>query len=99
VLDPKNLLPDAGTCPKKEALREAATSLNEALASNIALDVERDVPRALEALASSVYAEAQQHAVALPRGLTLKRSGRDVRLHHEPRQVAGRAEATPHSRS
>jgi hypothetical protein len=98
TLDPRNLLPDAETCPRKEALGEAVHSLNEALASNIALDVERDVPRALQALASSVYAEAQHHAVTLPRSLTLTRSGREVRL-HEARRVTAGAQASSQSRS
>lgn len=100
ALDPKRLLlPAAETCPQREALRDAVSSLKEALTSSVALDIERDVPRALGALASSVYAEAQHRAVVLPRGFALKRSGRDVRLHHQPRQGGGRAEASQQSRS
>jgi len=98
ALDPKDLLPDAGTCPKKDALKDAIASLNEALTSSVALDIERDVRRALGALASSVYAEAQRHAVTLPRGFVVKRTARDVRLHHEARQDDGRAEASPRPR-
>jgi hypothetical protein len=98
-LDPRNLLPDAETCPKKEALREAVSSLNEALASNVALDMNRDVPQALHALASSVYADAQHRPVALPRGFTLTRSGREVRLQHDARPTTERAQAREQSRS
>jgi hypothetical protein len=97
VLDPKNLLPNAETCPHKEALGEAVAALNEALASDIALDA-RDVREALNALVAGVYAEAQHHTVRLPRGFTLTRSGRDVLLHHQA-QNAAKSPARPLSRS
>jgi hypothetical protein len=99
ALNPKNLLPDQETCPQREALRDTVISLNEALVSTVALDIERDVPRALEVLASSVYADAQHRPVTLPRGFTVKRIGRDVRLHHDVRQNAARTQVRPQSTS
>lgn len=91
ALDPRTLAPESSTCPQKEAWRDAVVSLNEALTSNVALDVERDVPQALGALASSVCAEAQRHVVSLPRGFALKSGDRGVRLYQEPRRDAERS--------
>ena len=82
LLDPKTLLPDPSTCPRKEEWRDAKAALEEALTSSIALDPERDVPRALGALASNVYARGQRASLPLPRGLVIARTDGEVRLCH-----------------
>lgn len=97
ALDSRTLVPDSGTCPMKEEWVHTVASLNEALASSVALDIERDVPRAIEALVSKVYAEAKHRVVTLPRGFILKRDERGVRLYHQQRENAEKTPARPHA--
>jgi len=95
-LDPKALLPDPSSCPRIEEWKNAKAGYSEALASSIALNMESDVPRALGALASNVFARAQRAHVELPRGLVIARSNGEVRLIQ--RKNAGRVTERPHPR-
>ncbi len=82
ALDRETLLPD-GKCPQQNSWREATFALHEVLVCNVALDAERDVPKALHALAANAYARTAGHSLKLPRGLVLERVGRDVRLRED----------------
>jgi hypothetical protein len=72
-LDPTALLPEANSCPRIKEWSDAMAAYSEALASSIALDMDRDVPGALHALASAVFARAQRGPVTLPRGFAIVR--------------------------